>query len=235
MCSSTICSWSSFAADHRDTMENPHVPKGVCVTLGTYDALYARLYCRLEMCGKGASVYCLIASRLDYTETRRTQGLWIQLPGRRGWAMFDHLKSRSVDTFLLVWVQVRKGLNEGPIYWMSVWLQLTFTRCRGLWMPWSMVDVICMIQHDPTLLKGTGWLMRTRAMRMWLQRMSSAVGRLNSTRAACGSFLALCGGLLGDKTSTCINMQRSINRSNNSPVDSPSQLFCWQRLIEIRC
>ena len=175
MCSSTICSWSSFAADHRDTMENPHVPKGVCVTLGTYDALYARLYCRLEMCGKGASVYCLIASRLDYTETRRTQGLWIQLPGRRGWAMFDHLKSRSVDTFLLVWVQVRKGLNEGPIYWMSVWLQLTFTRCRGLWMPWSMVDVICMIQHDPTLLKGTGWLMRTRAMRMWLQRMSSAV------------------------------------------------------------
>lgn len=151
---------------------------------------------------------------------------------------WNHGVLTHVDTFLLVSVQVRKGLNEGPIYWMSVWLQLTFTRCTGLWMPWSMVDVICMIQHDPTLLKGTGWLMRTRAMRMWLQRMSSAVGRSNSTRAACGSFLALCGGLLGDKTSTCINMQRSINRSNNSPVDSPSQLFCWfcwQRLIEIGC
>ena len=109
MCSSTICSWSSFAADHRDTMENPHVPKGVCVTLGTYDALYARLYCRLEIYGKGARVYCLIASRLDYTEMRRTQGLWIQLPGRRGWAMFDHLKSRSVDTCWHLFVGVSTG------------------------------------------------------------------------------------------------------------------------------
>lgn len=58
------------------------MPKGDCVTLGTYDAKYAaryvRLYCRLEMHVAKEQVsmyvYCLIARKFDYTETRRTQG-----------------------------------------------------------------------------------------------------------------------------------------------------------------
>ena len=154
MCSSTICSWSSFAAEHRDSMESPHVPKiaqgGLCDSWDLRCQVCKIALPTWHACGKRDSEYVRILMYIVSCIQKRV--------GLRA-CEYNSLVE-EVEPLLITW-------NHGVLTPSARWCQYRFERVwmrvqsiewmygfslpslvaevyGSIWKPWSTMDVICM-------------------------------------------------------------------------------------------